>query len=180
MSRPDPTDFSPESTLDDGSALAAAPSPERVVPTTPVPAEGLEDDRRADAAERDLTRALAALRRKGQRAVERVESVLEPRHVAIGAGVVAGLAAVWMLTRTRRPRRYRAPSIGGTIARSIVREALGRLVLGAATTAGARLAEAAVPMLVASLSAQQTLSPASKRPSRRRAATAAAALDEIE
>lgn len=181
MTRLESSDPTYEPALED--ALTAEAAPERAVPTTPVPPEGVEDDRRADAAERDLTTALAALRRRGKRAIDRVESVLEPKHLAIGAGVIAGLAALVVLSRRRGVRRSGPASIGSTIARSIVREALGRMVLGAAATAGARLAEAAVPLLVASLSTHQVGSPTRRRRAARgRAAAPSAprAADELE
>jgi hypothetical protein len=126
-------------------------APEPSVPTGLIEAE---ESLAASHAERELTGALAELKRRSERVVDTVESVaseLTPKRIAIGVGVAVGvtLLAVAVTRRARRPRR--PPSTLSLIARSLVREAAGRMVLGAAATIGARLAEAAVPMLAAAI-----------------------------
>lgn len=125
-----------------------------------------EESLAASQAEQELTGALAELKRRSARVVDTVESMtteLSPKRIAIGVGVAVGvsLLVVAVVRRARRPRRPR--STLSLIARSLVREAAGRMVLGAAATIGARLAEAAVPMLAAAIVERAAGGEASKR-----------------
>ena len=122
--------------------------------TEATPLEIAESALAADA-ERAMTRALAAMKRKTERVVTTIETTLTPRHVAIGASVVLGVGAFLFATSSMRRRPRKGRTVGGAIARSLAREIVSRMLLGAAATIGARLAEAAVPMLVASISARQ-------------------------
>jgi hypothetical protein len=130
-------------------------------PVSPLEAE---ENLAASDAEESMTRALSALKHRGQRAVAAVEHAITPRRVVIGVSVAVGVSAVLLFALSRRGRR-RPRTLAGTIARSLAREVVGRIVLGAATTAGARIAEAAVPMLVAAIANRQTKR---SRPSRAR------------
>jgi hypothetical protein len=149
----------------DGIELAN-PDEQRVsgvdVPETPLEAR---EDVAASNAEQTMTRALAALKHRGERIVQTVEHAVTPRRVAIGVSVAVGVTAL-LLVASRRGRRRRPRSIAGAVAQSLLREAVGRAVLGAAATAGARIAEAAVPMLVAAISARQVKRPRRARKSR--------------
>lgn len=120
----------------------------------------------ASAAERDLTHALSALKRRGERVVHTVESAITPRRVAIGVSVVLGMGALmWMSSRRSRPRRR---TVAGAVAQSLAREIVGRVLLGAAATAGARLAEAAIPIVIAEISARRVASPKPARSRKRK------------
>jgi hypothetical protein len=84
--------------------------------------------------------------------IARLRDRVGAREVAIGVGV--GIVVTGLLVAASR-RGHRAPTILGTVARSLVREVGMRVLLGAATAAGARIAEAAVPMVVAAISARR-------------------------
>jgi len=124
----------------------------------------IEERALAADAERAMTHALSAIKRRTERVVATLETTLTPRHVAIGASVVLGIGAFLFVTSSMRRRSRKPSSVGRVIARSLARELVSRVLLGAAATVGARLAEAAVPMLVASISARRERSSRSPRP----------------
>ncbi|MBN8611970.1 MAG: hypothetical protein J0L92_15360 [Deltaproteobacteria bacterium] len=131
----------------------------------------MEQSLAATHAERELTGALAELKRRSERVVDAVESVtteLTPKRIAIGVGVAVGvtLLVVAVTRRARRPRRRQ--STFSLVARSLVREAAGRMMLGAAATIGARLAEAAVPMIAAAIVERTARAEAPKKARRSR------------
>ncbi len=141
------------------------------------PAERV-DEVAASAAERDLTHALSALKRRGERVVHTVESAITPRRVAIGVSVVLGVGALmWMVSASSR-RRPRSRSVAGVVAQSLVREIVGRALLGAAATAGARLAEAAIPMVIAEISARRVAAPKPARSRKRKSIVPKADVNE--
>jgi hypothetical protein len=146
--------------------------PAQLHPITPDPSSDapswteVEETLAATHAEQELTGALAELKRRSARVVETVESVateLSPKRIAIGVGVAVGvtLLVVAITRRARRPRRR--SSTLSLVARSLVREVAGRMVLGAAATIGARLAEAAVPLIAAQIVARTARAEAPKK-----------------
>lgn len=152
---PDP--FPPDE--DESPPVAASKAP-----STPAEAE----ETLATDAEESLTTALAALRRRGDRAVTSVHSALSSRRVLVGVAVAIGAGLFFFAVTRRRGAPRRPRTLAGAVAHSLFREVASRVVLGAAAAVGARLAEAAVPMIVASISARQEVS--ARRPSRRRKA----------
>lgn len=110
---------------------------------------------RARDGEEAMTRALAVLKRKGRRVLEGAEAVVAPSRLVVTAAFVFGVGAliVYAAVRSRRPRRR--VTVGRAIARSLGREIAGRLLVGAAATVGARLADAVlVPLIAERLSAR--------------------------
>jgi hypothetical protein len=183
---PDPFAPSPEKAEEEQRARLAAEAA-RDAAAEPEKPTADETKRRARDAEVRLTSALAELKQKGARTVERVESTLGPATMIVGAAIAAGLGAVLLfaVVRAARPRRRRRPTLLGTVTRSIAREAAGRMVLGAATTVGARLAETVlVPALVASVSAraatQQRAAKAARPRKSRKVVVPVAEIDDDE
>ncbi len=130
-----------------------------------------EESLLANDAEHTLTSALAALKRKGDRAATTVEAALAPTRIVLGATLAVGLGALFLFAVVRRSRRPRRPrTLVGTVARSVAREVAGRLMLGAATAAGAHLAETVlVPLLVASISTRSARAARAPRPRKTKA-----------
>ncbi len=122
----------------------------------------------ASEAERNLTHALSALKRRGERVVHTVESAITPRRVAIGVSVLIGVGALMWMTSASRRRQPRPRTVAGAVAQSLAREIVGRVLVGAAATAGARLAEAAIPMVIAEISARRLASPKPARSRKRK------------